>query len=95
MTKAEFIKKMAKNTGFTQANCNVAFNGVSGTLEEIFAEGEGIVIGGFGSFTVKDKDACIRRNPATGEQIEVPAKKYVRFKVSQKLKDVVNEKIAN
>ena len=60
------------------------------TIEETLVEGERVEIRGFGSFTVNEYKSYTGRNPKTGVQIDVPAKKLPFFKVGKELKDRVD-----
>ena len=62
------------------------FNTIKDTLER----GEKIKISGFGNFVVRDKKARIGRNPQTGEEITIAARRVLNFKPSQVLKNVLN-----
>jgi len=57
---------------------------------EQFADGEEIKISGFGKFSVADKAPRKGRNPQTGEELIIPGRKVVRFKVSPILRDSLN-----
>ena len=59
-------------------------------IEEKLVEGERVEIRGFGSFTVNEYKSYTGRNPKTGVQINVPAKKLPFFKVGKELKDRVD-----
>ena len=66
---------------------NIFFDGISETL----SQGDRIEIRGFGSFTVKKYKPYLGRNPKTGKEIKVPAKKLPFFKVGKELKDKVDK----
>jgi DNA-binding protein HU-beta len=54
---------------------------------------EDVKLVGFGTFSVQEKEATTARNPRNPEEIiEVPAKKVVKFKISKKLKELLNDK---
>ncbi len=59
-------------------------------IEETLVKGERVEIRGFGSFTVNEYKSYTGRNPKTGVQIDVPAKKLPFFKVGKELKDRVD-----
>jgi integration host factor subunit beta len=63
-----------------------------GTITETMAANNRVEIRGFGSFSVKRYRAYTGRNPKTGTQIDVPAKKLPFFKVGKELKDKVDGK---
>lgn len=95
MNKSEMADKLASKAGISRALA-------ADIIDIIFStkDGEGIIaveldagrkvnITGFGSFSTKDRAARQGRNPATGETIMIPAKKYAHFSASKGLKDRV------
>lgn len=89
MTKAELVEKIAKDAEITKAKAEIAVNsfleGVSGALQV----GDKVTFVGFGSFAVSERKARIGRNPQTGAEIKIPAKKAVSFSAGKALKDAV------
>ncbi len=61
-------------------------------IKSSLASGEDVLVSGFGKFCVKDKQARKGRNPATGEDAILPARRVVTFKCSGKLREQVNKK---
>ena len=61
-------------------------------LKSTLESGEDVMVSGFGKFQVKDKKARKGRNPATGEDAVLPARRVVTFKWSGKLKERLNGK---
>ena len=59
-------------------------------MKGALAEGEPVMISGFGRFSVREKKAQKGRNPQTGETITLPAHKVIAFKVSRVLKERIN-----
>jgi DNA-binding protein HU-beta len=53
-------------------------------------KGDRIALVGFGSFSVSERSARTGRNPQTGKEIQIPAKKVVKFKAGSDLTDAVN-----
>ena len=60
------------------------------TIKETLEKGEKIKISGFGNFVVRDKNARVGRNPQTGKEITISARRVLTFKPSQVLKNVLN-----
>ena len=60
------------------------------TIKETLEKGEKIKISGFGNFVVRDKNARAGRNPQTGEEITISARRVLTFKPSQVLKNALN-----
>ena len=59
-------------------------------IKETIESGEDIMISGFGKFCVNEKQARKGRNPATDEEMTLPARRVVTFKCSGKLRDIIN-----
>lgn len=58
-------------------------------IQNELTDGDGVAIHGFGSFSVAARAARTARNPTTGEPIQVPAKRAVKFKPAKALKDAL------
>lgn len=87
MTKSQLISHLAEKVG-TQKKL------VAGVLEELAAIGykeakKGFTIPGFGKLILVRRKARMGRNPATGEQIKIPAKTVVKFRIAKACKDAV------
>jgi integration host factor subunit alpha len=59
-------------------------------IKETIEKGEDIMISGFGRFCVNEKQARKGRNPATDQEMTLPARRVVTFKCSGKLRDLIN-----
>ncbi len=92
MTKADMVEKIYEKVGFSKKESaelvEAVFDIIKGTLEK----GEKIKIAGFGNFVVKEKADRRGRNPQTGEEITITARKILTFKPSQVLKASINSK---
>lgn len=92
MTKADMVEKIYEKVGFSKKESaelvEAVFDIIKGTLEK----GEKIKIAGFGNFVVKEKADRRGRNPQTGEEITITARKILTFKPSQVLKSTINSK---
>ncbi len=91
MTLEELVSAVAKETGMTKANANKAVHAVLHAIENALARGERVAIAGFGVFEVTQRAARKGRNPRTGETIEIPPTKAVRFRPGKTLRDAVNK----
>ena len=90
-TKDYIIKTLAKENGY-QLNKSVEL--IEALLELIksnLASGEDVLISGFGKFCVKKKRERRGRNPATGEDMMLDARRVVTFKCSGQLRDKINK----
>ena len=76
MTKKEFVEKLqAKGNFETKAAAERAMDAVLGTIEDTLLTGDNVQFVGWGTFEVKEVAARTGRNPKTGEEIAIPAKK--------------------
>jgi DNA-binding protein HU-beta len=91
MKKADIISKIVEATNLKRAEADEAITSFLDTVKEGLKNGEKITIIGFGSFSVVERKARMGRNPQTGEEIEIPAKKTVKFNPAVKLKEEVND----
>ena len=93
LTKEEIIVKMAESEkDMTKAAARRMFDLALKTIVETVAEGGSVNLIGFGSFSAAETAARAGRNPATGESIEIPATKRVRFHAGTAFKKAVNAK---
>jgi DNA-binding protein HU-beta len=97
MNKTEMAKKLAKKVDVSEAKANDILNAIFGTDpgEGVIAveldAGRKVTITGFGTFETRSRSARTGRNPATGAQIQIPAKKYAYFRPGQGLKNRVED----
>ena len=91
MTKADIIEAVYEKVGgFSKKEAAEIVESVFNTIKDTLERGEKIKISGFGNFVVRDKKARIGRNPQTGEEITIAARRVLNFKPSQVLKNVLN-----
>lgn len=91
MNKAELVSKMAEISGMTKASAEKALNAFIEAVEEALGKGEKVTLVGFGTFMVTKRAARKGRNPRTGEEIKIPARKIVKFKPGSNLESIVNK----
>ena len=93
MGKSELINNIAKKMNVTKAEAERFVNAYMDSIKEALLNEEEVKLVGFGTFSVQEKAATTARNPKNPQEtIEVPAKKVVKFKLSKKIKDLLNEK---
>lgn len=85
MNKAELVTAMADKSGLTKASAEKALNAFTEAVTDSMKKGERVGLVGFGSFSVADRSARTGRNPQTGKEITIPAKKVVKFKPGAEL----------
>ncbi len=97
MNKTEFAQKLAKKADLSQAKAgeilDIIFSAKPGNgiiAVELDAGGK-VAIPGFGTFGTKSRAARTGRNPATGQAIQIPARKYAFFKPGKTLRDRVED----
>lgn len=89
MTKAELVKAIVEKSGMTIKATNTALNSFINIVYENLNKGFDVSIIGFGTFSVAERAARQARNFQTGEMINIPASKRVRFKAGKALKNSV------
>lgn len=89
MTKNEIIEKIAKKVGLTKKASREAYEAVFGTIRETLGKGERVVLSGFGTFKIRNRVARRGRNPQTGAEIQISARKTPGFVAGKGLKKAV------
>jgi len=89
MTKADLIVKVASKAGMTKASAENALNSFIASVEEVLASQGKLTLTGFGTFEVQQRKARTGRNPRTGQEIQIPANKVVKFRPGKLLKDSI------
>lgn len=90
MNKSDLIAAVAAKTGETKKNAETSINAMIDVIAETLASGDKIQLVGFGSFEVKQRAERKGRNPQTGKEMKIAAKKAPIFKAGKALKDTVN-----
>jgi len=89
MNKGELIDAVAKITQHSKSQTGEMFDAFMAVVQNALSSGNNVQMIGFGTFAVEERAARTGRNPATGKELKIPAKKVVKFKVGAKLKDAV------
>jgi len=90
MTKADLVEIIYEKVGLSKKEAKDIVEEIFKIFKDTLNGGEKIKISGFGNFTVKEKKPRRGRNPQTGDDIEISARKVLTFKASQILKDHLN-----
>jgi DNA-binding protein HU-beta len=85
MNKAELIDAMAAGAGISKADAKRALDAFIGSTTDALKKGDRVALVGFGSFSVSTRAARKGRNPQTGKEISIAAKKVVKFKAGADL----------
>jgi len=91
MKKVELIEAVASKTGLTKADAGRALDAVIEEITSALKGGDKVPLVGFGTFAVSERAARVGRNPQTGAEVQIAARKAVTFKAGSALKDAVNE----
>jgi DNA-binding protein HU-beta len=90
MTKAELVSKIAAEGGITKAQAEKALDGFVAAVTGALTTGEKVSLVGFGTFSVGERAGREGRNPRTGEKINIPASRVVKFKAGKTLSEAVS-----
>ena len=90
MNKTDLVNKLTEVLE-TKKQAQAALDCVISSIAESLEKGETVSLVGFGSFKVDQRAARKGRNPMTGEEIEIKAKRVPKFVAGKALKDVVNK----
>ena len=94
MTKADIVEHIYERVGFSKKESAELVEKVFDIMKETLASGEKVKISGFGNFVVRQKNARKGRNPQTGEEIQLAARRVLTFKPSLVLKNILNKEEA-
>lgn len=90
LTKSKLITKVAERGGLPRKQVEKVINTVFDAMASSLIQGNRIEMRGFGTFSVKHYDPYVGRNPRTGDEVHVPAKRAIKFRVGKALRDMVN-----
>jgi DNA-binding protein HU-beta len=90
MNKAQLIDAIAGESGLTKADTKKALDAFIKVTGDALKANDRVALVGFGSFGVSERGSRTGRNPQTGKEIVIPAKKVVKFKAGSELNDAVN-----
>ena len=99
ITKTDLVDRIAEKSGLSKKDSKASLDALMEVIPEVLAEEaqkpaderSKIQLTGFGSFEVRDRSARKGRNPQTGKEIEIPAKKVPAFKAGKTFKETVDE----
>lgn len=89
MNKAELIEAISKTTEMTKADTERALDAFIDVVTKNIKKKDGVKLVGFGTFASSNRKARVGRNPQTGEEIQIPARKVPVFRPGKELKDSV------
>jgi len=89
MTKVELIGKMAADSKISKAAAGKALESFLEGVKKALKKDEKVTLVGFGTFSVSKRKARKGRNPRTGNEIKIPARKVPKFTAGKALKDAM------
>jgi integration host factor subunit alpha len=90
VTKSYLIDHLYRNCGFSRDKSFDTIDSLLEIIKHTLESGEDILISGFGKFIVKEKTSRRGRNPATGNDLFLDARRIVTFKCSKSLREKLN-----
>ncbi|MBL8505862.1 HU family DNA-binding protein [Methylobacillus glycogenes] len=90
MNKTELIEEIAKEAGISKAAAGKAVDAFTASVTTALKGGDTVTLIGFGTFGVSERAARTGRNPQTGKEIKIAARKAPSFKAGKALKDALN-----
>jgi len=85
MNKADLINAVAAEANLSKADAKRSLDATINAVTGALSGGDRVALVGFGSFSVSKRSARTGRNPQTGKEIKIPAKKVVKFKAGADL----------
>ena len=92
MNKVDLTRSAMERLEISRKDAVALVDGLFEDIQAAVVSGEPVKIPGFGQFKVRDRAARMARNPATGEQVKVPAKRVFKFLPAKALKEAVMAK---
>lgn len=89
LTKAELAEMLFEQVGLNKREAKDMVEAFFDEIRDALESGDGVKLSGFGNFQLRDKPQRPGRNPKTGEEIPITARRVVTFHASQKLKSAV------
>lgn len=90
MNKSELIDAVAKEADLTKVDAAKAIDATTAAITKALKKGDTVTLIGFGTFKVSARAARTGRNPQTGKEIKIAARKAPGFSAGKALKDAVN-----
>lgn len=91
LTKADLVETLFEQIGLNKRESADVVDAFFDTISRTLVAGEEVKLPGFGNFEVKYKAARPGRNPRTGEEVMIPARRVVTFRASQILRDKIQD----
>ena len=92
VTKADIVERINHELGMSKKEAADVVDLLFKVIKVTLAKGEKVKISGFGNFSIRDKSTRMGRNPQTGENMSIAARRVLTFKPSQILKEDITER---
>ncbi len=86
MIKLDIVNEIINRTGLSKAKAELAVETVFEAMKQALVRGDRIELRGFGVFNIRARKTGVGRNPRTGQEVEIPPGKAVRFKPGKELR---------
>ncbi len=81
---------MAGSSGLTKQQAEIAVQTILDSVVEALQSGDKVELRGFGSFRLRERKPRQGRNPKTNEEVQIPAKRVVYFRLGRELRKLIN-----
>ncbi len=95
LTKADMAERLNEELGLNKREAKDIVESFFNEIRKSLANNKQVKLSGFGNFDLRDKNQRPGRNPKTGEEVPISARRVVTFRPGQKLKDRVDNYAAN
>jgi DNA-binding protein HU-beta len=89
MTKADLVTRIAKGADLTRRQSERVLDVLVHSVQEALCQGDAVILMGLGTFAVQSRAARKGRNPRTGQEIWIPAKKAPTFRAGKGLREAI------
>ena len=89
LTKSDIVENLNNEIGLNKREAKELVDMLFNDIKNLLSEGHEVKLSGFGNFQLRDKSSRPGRNPRTGEDVEISARRVVTFKSGQKLRESV------
>lgn len=95
LTKADMAERLNEELGLNKREAKDIVESFFNEIRHSLASNQQVKLSGFGNFDLRDKSQRPGRNPKTGEEVPISARRVVTFRPGQKLKDRVDNYVSN
>jgi len=89
MNKAELVEELSNQTELTKRASREAIDAITSVITDALAREEKITLVGFGTFRIVQRKARTGRNPQTGKELQIPARKVPKFRPGKNFREAV------